>query len=148
MSFYVSQIKPDEAKQLVALVETAGRELLALQKAVAAAESGGALAGGGGGGGSGGGGGLQNNAGTGYSGFGAAGGAGSFASFGGGRGGFGGGDGGPGGAAGAAAGAAERRRDVFRLCAVMEVTSVLLCTLSVALSQVCCSSFVSSALTD
>lgn len=31
---------------------------------------------------------------------------------------------------------AERKRDAVRLCAVMEVTSVLLCTLSVALSQV------------
>ncbi|CAN0565813.1 unnamed protein product, partial [Ectocarpus sp. 12 AP-2014] len=30
---------------------------------------------------------------------------------------------------------AERHRDVFRLCAALEVTSVLLCTLSMALSQ-------------
>eukprot|EP00903_Cladosiphon_okamuranus_P015217 g14064.t2 len=127
--FYSYQIKPDEAKQLVALVETAGRELLALQKAVAAAERGGALAGDAlAGGGSDG---LQNNSSIGLSsGFGAALGAGSFARFGG-------GDGGPGGATAAAAEAAsaESRRDVFRLCAVMEVTSVLLCTLSMALSQ-------------
>lgn len=31
----------------------------------------------------------------------------------------------------------EEQQDVVRLCAVMEVTSVLLCTLSIALSQVC-----------
>lgn len=37
---------------------------------------------------------------------------------------------------GGAAAAAERQRDVARLCAVMEVTAVLLCTLSGALSQV------------
>lgn len=31
----------------------------------------------------------------------------------------------------------EQQQDVVRICAVMEVTSVLLCTLSIALSQVC-----------
>lgn len=132
------QIKPDEAKQLVTLVETAGRELLALQKTVA--ETDGipptatpATAGGGG---------LHYTNGLSGYGFGhgataagataaAAGVTGSFGAFGGG----GGGD------------EAERHRDVFRLCAALEVTSVLLCTLSMALSQVrvpcvcfCCSS--------
>ena len=115
-----TQIKPAEAMQLVNLLETAGRELLALQKIVGdnnplklAGKS------------------LQN-------GFRAGAGAGPFGSFGGGA------------AAAAAAsaaaaaagggggvgGGAQRQRDVVRLCAVMEITSVLLCTLSVALSQV------------
>lgn len=115
--------------QLVNLLETAGRELLALQKIVGDSNP-------------------LNPAGKSFhTGFGAGTGVGPFGSFGGGA------------AAGAAASAAavaggaggvgatgvggrdggneaQRQRDVVRLCAVMEITSVLLCTLSMALSQV------------
>ncbi|CAM9948561.1 unnamed protein product, partial [Ectocarpus sp. 13 AM-2016] len=123
--YYSYQIKPGEAKQLVTLVETAGRELLALQKTVAETDgitptATAATAGGGG---------LHYTNGLSGYGFGhgataaaapaaAAGVTGSFGAFVGG-----GGD------------EAERHRDVFRLCAALEVTSVLLCTLSMALSQ-------------
>lgn len=106
--------------QMVNLMETAGRELLALQKEVGANSStpGGTSN-------------LPNSFGVGC-------GAGPFGSFGGGAAaaavvtaasnrGFG---------SGGGAGGAERQRDVVRLCAVTEVTSVLLCTLSMALSQV------------
>ncbi|CAM9536402.1 unnamed protein product [Pylaiella littoralis] len=150
--YYSYQIKPDEAKQLVTLVETAGRELLALRKTVVegGGSGGGVRAGGDGGGAGAGVGGLPNgNASSGLGfGFGpggaaAVGGAGSFGSFGGGARAAGAGEmmsrggvfGGGGGGADGGVGAAERQRDAFRLCAVMEVTSVLLCTLSMALSQ-------------
>lgn len=101
------------------LLETAGRELLAFEQIVSertVAPSGGS---------------LPNN-------FSVDAGAGRFGAFGGGAGrataaaatttGLGFGD--------VAGIGEEQQQDVVRLCAVMEVTSVLLCTLSIALSQV------------
>lgn len=109
--------------QLITLLETAGRELLALQKVVGdnALSAGGAanFASG------------FASGGTGRSGIG------SFGSFGGGVAGITADVTGAGGAASRGLeGGGALHRDVVRLCAVMEITSVLLCTLSMALSQV------------
>ncbi|CAM9538956.1 unnamed protein product [Ascophyllum nodosum] len=99
--YYSYQIKPEEAKQLVTLLETAGRELLALQEAVGqnVAVPGGSN--------------LQNN----FTGI-------TLTSLGGRL----------GTATAAVTTTAERQREVVRLCAVMEATSALLCTLSMAFS--------------
>lgn len=122
------QIEPAEALQLVNLLESAGRELLTLQKSVGQSVIGTVGAG------------VHN-------GFGAGAGTRPFGSFGGSSGGSGAagamsaatnrGFGSLGGAAGGGdGGGSGGQRDVVRLCAVTEVTSVLLCTLSMALSQV------------
>lgn len=123
------QIEPAEALQLVNLLESAGRELLTLQKSVGQSIIGAVGAG------------VHN-------GFGAGAGTRPFGSFGGSNGGSGAagamsmatnrGFGSLGGAAGGGddGGASGGQRGVVRLCAVTEVTSVLLCTLSMALSQV------------
>ena len=114
--------------QLVNLLETAGRELLALQKIVGDSNP------------------VDPTGKSLHTGFGVGTGVGPFGSFGGGAaaaavasapavaGGGGVGVGGVGGRDGE--NGAQRQRDVVRLCAVMEITSVLLCTLSMALSQV------------